>query len=78
MTYHEILNTALKLAPGEREQLAAALLASVEDASRPLTDIDQAWIDEAERRLDEYERDPSVAVSAKQMHAEIKRKYGWK
>lgn len=74
MTYQQLIREALQLPAEEREQMAAALLDSVD---QPAHDVEQAWIDEAERRYDEFLRDPSVGIPAKTVHDHIKRKYGW-
>jgi putative addiction module component (TIGR02574 family) len=48
----ELKEQALLLSPGEREQLAGEILHSLD--SEQLTDIDKAWIAEAEKRYTEY------------------------
>ena len=75
MTYQQLIQEALRLPVEQREQLASTLLDSV--GASPADDVEQAWIDEAERRYDEFLRDPSVGIPAKQIHEQIKRKYGW-
>lgn len=47
----KIEREAKELPREERERLVADLIAGLEDA--PLSEIDQAWIEEAERRYDD-------------------------
>jgi len=47
----EIQRQALQLSPPERESLAGSLLHSLKN--EPLSDIDKAWVIEAERRFEE-------------------------
>jgi hypothetical protein len=44
----EVEKQALRLSPADREALAGRLMQSVDDA--PLTDVDEAWLEVAERR----------------------------
>ena len=50
----KILNEALDLPPTERAELVEQILASFEFPTRK--DIDSAWAQEAEERIDAYER----------------------
>ena len=43
---------ALRLPPEERESLAGVLVQSLEDA--PTSEVDAAWIEEAERRYEQW------------------------
>ena len=54
----KIEREAKQLSREERERLATDLIAGLEDAS--LSEIDQAWIDEAERRYDDREQRASA------------------
>jgi putative addiction module component (TIGR02574 family) len=45
-----ILREAMKLPPEERADVAAELLASLDDASEPLAEVETAWAEEIERR----------------------------
>jgi putative addiction module component (TIGR02574 family) len=59
----KLLEEALSLSPAERADLVERLLVSL-DAS-PNLQIDQLWAQEAEDRLDAFERGEIRAVSAK-------------
>jgi putative addiction module component (TIGR02574 family) len=54
----DIEAAALQLAPGERAKLAERLLISLEEDDEILT----AWVEEAERRGDAYERGEMDAI----------------
>ena len=58
----QLLEEALNLPPEERAQLADRLLTSLEVPSKDR--IDELWAEEAEDRLDAYERGEIKAVSA--------------
>jgi len=60
----EVLEEALSLPPAERAELADRLLTSLDAA--PDTRIDKMWAQEAEDRLDAFERAEIKAVSAKE------------
>ena len=49
-----VLEEALKLSPNERAEVAEQLIASLEEA--PDTDVEQAWQEEVQRRLQQVER----------------------
>ena len=55
-----IVNQALELPAIERLALAEQLLASLE---QPETELDSLWADEAEERIDAYERGELGTVS---------------
>lgn len=55
-----IVNQALELPAIERLALAEQLLASLE---QPETELDSLWADEAEERIDAYERGEIGTVS---------------
>lgn len=58
----ELAHQAERLSPGERERLAGELIAGAESA--PLTDIDVAWIAEADARYDAWKAGQTQAVEA--------------
>lgn len=60
----EVLEEALSLPPVERAELADRLLTSLDAA--PDGRIDKLWAQEAEDRLDAFERGELKAVSAKE------------
>lgn len=60
----EVLEEALSLPPAERAELADRLLTSLD--APPNRRIDELWAQEAEDRLDAFERGEIKAVSAKE------------
>ena len=65
----QILAEALKLPPMERAELVENLLTSFEFQSREK--IDALWAEEAEDRIDAFERGEMVTIPAKDVFAEI-------
>jgi putative addiction module component (TIGR02574 family) len=61
----EIEAKALQLPPKERAQLAERLISSLDPESD--RDAEQAWIEEAERRLDELESGKVAGIPAEQV-----------
>ena len=71
----EIEHQALLLPPEDREFLAQKLLHSLDDA--PLTDIDEAWIEEAEKRYKAYKQGLTKGIAGEKLFAEIQQELGW-
>jgi putative addiction module component (TIGR02574 family) len=67
----QILAEALRLPPVERAELAEDLLSSFEFQSR--TAIDALWAQEAEDRIDAFERGEMSTIPAKEVFAEIEK-----
>ncbi len=67
----QILSEALKLPPTERAELIENLLSSFEFPSRKR--IDALWAQEAESRIDAFERGEISATSAKKIFAKIEK-----
>jgi putative addiction module component (TIGR02574 family) len=67
----QILAEALKLPPVERAELVENLLSSFEFRSRRT--IDALWAQEAENRIDAFERGEIAAIPAKEVFAEIEK-----
>jgi putative addiction module component (TIGR02574 family) len=65
----QILREALDLPPTDRAELVEQILASFEFPARQ--DIDGAWSQEAEDRIDAYERGEITSSSAKEVFKEI-------
>jgi putative addiction module component (TIGR02574 family) len=61
----EIESKALQLPPKERARLAQRLIASLD--AEPDRDAEQAWLEEAERRLDELESGKVAGILAEQV-----------
>ncbi len=66
-----ILAEALNLSPLERAELVENLLSSFEFQSRKM--IDALWAEEAENRIDAYERGETAAIPARDVFAEIEK-----
>jgi len=64
-----------ELSREERERLAADLLAGLAD--EPLSKIDQAWIEEAERRFNDLSAGRTQGVPANMVFDKIRREFGW-
>lgn len=77
LTIDELEAEARHLSPAERAELAQRLLAGLEDDEPAGSDdeVEQAWIDEAERRYERYPAGETEAVLAAdalaQVHARI-------
>ena len=70
----ELLEAALSLPPAERAELTARLLTSLDPP--PDKKIDELWAQEAENRLDAFDRGDIKTVSAKNVfgkHRDAKR-----
>jgi putative addiction module component (TIGR02574 family) len=67
----QILAEALKLPPMERAELVENLLTSFEFRFRKK--IDALWAQEAEDRIDAFERGEMAAIPAKDVFAEIEK-----
>ena len=66
-----ILADALELPPLERAELVENLLSSFEFQSRKA--IDALWAQEAEDRIDAFERGEMVGISARDVFEEIEK-----
>ena len=60
----QVLENALALPPDERAELADRLLSSLD--TKRQRKIDELWAEEAEDRIDAYERGEISAVSVKE------------
>ena len=65
----KLIEQALSLPAEERAEVAERLLSSLEP---PLSAIDQLWAQEAEDRVDAYERGDIEAIPAKDVFNAIK------
>jgi putative addiction module component (TIGR02574 family) len=66
-----ILAEALELPPVERAELVENILSSFEFQSR--NTIDALWAEEAEDRIDAFERGEMTAIPAKDIFSEIEK-----
>lgn len=67
----QVLSQALSLPPSERAQLAERLFSSL-DISRE--ELDRLWAQEADSRIDAYDRGDIKAVSANDVFKNISRR----
>jgi putative addiction module component (TIGR02574 family) len=68
MVRAEILKAALELPDDEREQLADEILSSLEEDP---AEVEQAWADEIERRLDEADAGNVRSIPGSEVHANV-------
>ena len=73
--FDELSYMALSLSPLERARLADLMIESLDAA--PLTDVDQAWIDLAQRRADEIRAGTAQTYSAEEVLSEARRSIAW-
>ena len=76
MNAEEISNQAMALRASEREQLAGDLLQSLDE--EPLTEIDAAWMEEADRRYQAWNRGEAEGISSTKVFESIRSELGWK
>lgn len=69
--HDQILEEALKLPPVERAELVESLLSSFEFRSRKT--INALWAQEAENRIDAFERGEMAAILAEKVFSEIEK-----
>ena len=70
----EIERKANRLPIHEREELAERLIQSLDEV--PLTEVETAWIQVAERRFDAYMKGERKGISASLAFKQIRRKIG--
>ncbi len=68
----QILAEALNLPPIERAEIIEELLSSFEFPSRRT--IDELWAQQAENRIDAYERGEITAIPAKEVFEKIEKR----
>ena len=67
---------ALRLSPEDRESLAGVLVQSLEDA--PTSEVDAAWIEEAEQRYEKWRAGKTEGIPGGQFFSDIRRELGWR
>lgn len=67
----QIEEQALRLPPEDRESLAGVLVQSLEDA--PASEVDAAWIEEAEQRYQKWRSGETGGISSEKFFSEIRR-----
>ena len=70
----ELERRAIRLPIKEREILAERLIQNVEGV--PLTEVEEAWVKEAERRFKAWRRGDRKGVSAKRAFKQIRKDLG--
>jgi len=65
---------AQNLSRADRERLVADLLAGLDET--PLSDIDQSWVDEAERRYEDWVAGRVKGIPAAKVFSGIRRELG--
>ncbi|MDI6793870.1 MAG: addiction module protein [bacterium] len=71
----EVENQALLLPVTDREILVQVLVHSLDNA--PLTDIDEAWIQEAEKRYRDFKDGTTQGIPGDRIFADLRRELGW-
>ena len=71
----EIQRKAVGLPVKDREMLAERLMRSVNRA--PLTQVEEAWVKEAERRFSAWRRGEREGVPAERAFRQIRKDLGW-
>ncbi|PKO48456.1 MAG: hypothetical protein CVU31_05470 [Betaproteobacteria bacterium HGW-Betaproteobacteria-4] len=71
MTYEQIVAAALRLSKEQRADLADLLWLTVD---RP-QDVAETWLVEAEKRVDQFDRQQDSCCLADEMLAELRAKY---
>jgi hypothetical protein len=61
----------IQAAPEDRESLAGVLVQSLEDA--PASEVDAAWIEEAEQRYQKWRARDTDGISSEKFFSEIRR-----
>ncbi|MGV3533609.1 MAG: addiction module protein [Chthoniobacteraceae bacterium] len=65
----------LRLPAEDREILADVLVNSL--AAAPLNEIDQAWIEEAERRYDDWQNGRVTPIRGDEFFSKVREDLGW-
>ncbi len=69
-----VLEEALKLTANERAEVAEQLIASLDEI--PDTDVEQAWQEEIQRRLQQVEHGEVELIDSDTVMAELRKKHG--
>lgn len=68
-----VLEEALKLTANERAEVVERLIASLDEA--PDTDVEQAWQEEIQKRLEQIERGEVELIDSDTVMAELRKKH---
>jgi putative addiction module component (TIGR02574 family) len=74
-TLQEIERDAARLPAKDREVLAERLMLSLKH--EPLTEVEEAWVKEAERRFSAWRRGDRVGVPPDRAFKQIRKDLGW-
>ncbi len=75
MSVKELEAEVLRLPPAEREALATELFRSLD--TQPLSEVDAAWVAEADRRFAELRAGRVQGIPGDCVFGEIRRELGW-
>ena len=75
VVFDELSNMALSLSPLERARLTDLMIESLDAA--PLTEVDQTWIDLAQRRAEEIRAGTAQTYSAEEVLSEARGSIVW-
>jgi putative addiction module component (TIGR02574 family) len=77
LTWEELLEQALRLPPDEQERIARALYENLADQDEEdPAEVEAAWAEEIERRLEEIRNGTVELVPADELMAELRARYG--
>ena len=68
-----VLEEALKLTANERAEVVERLIASLDEA--PDTDVEQAWQEEVQQRLQQIDRGEVELIDSDTVMAELRKKH---
>lgn len=71
----KIEREAVRLSAKDREVLAERLMRSV--IREPLTQVEEAWVEEAERRFSDWQRGTRTGVPVERAFKQIRKDLGW-
>jgi putative addiction module component (TIGR02574 family) len=73
-TLSDLKKAAAQLPENERAELALSLIESLDGPADP--DVEEAWAQEIERRVRQFERGEAELVPAEEVFARIRRRLG--
>jgi putative addiction module component (TIGR02574 family) len=76
MSTDQILKEAMALSPEERADLVDKLLATLDVTSTEQAEIDRAWGEEADRRMEAYRRGEVSAEPVEDVIASLRKRRG--
>jgi putative addiction module component (TIGR02574 family) len=79
LTWEELLEQALRLPPDEQERIARTLyehLADLDDEDEDPAEVEAAWAEEIERRVEEIRNGTVETIPADVVMAELRARFG--